>query len=97
MVEKVLGNSSVESPKEISMVLVESSDINPSKLPGFSPHMLGVQHIIGLAQHVELPDPLSHARDEEDEDNPSLLGCVLTISTHVSNNACLILPIELQT
>jgi hypothetical protein len=79
------------------MVLEESSDINPPKLSGSSPHMLGVQHIIGLGQRVELPDPLSHACDEEDEDNPSLLGCVLTISTHVSNNACLILSIELQT
>jgi hypothetical protein len=47
-------------------------------------------HIISLEQHVELSDPLTHARDKEDEDNPSLLDCVHTISTHVSNNVCLI-------
>jgi hypothetical protein len=52
--------------------------------------MLGVQHIISLEQHVELLDPLPHARDEEDEDNPNLLDCVHTISTQVSNNVCLI-------
>jgi len=52
--------------------------------------MLGVQHIISLEQHVELPNPLSHARDEEDEDNTSLLDCVHTISTQISNNICLI-------
>jgi len=28
------------------------------------------KHIIGLEQYVELSDPLSHACDEEDEDNP---------------------------
>jgi hypothetical protein len=90
MVEEVLGNSSVESPIEISMVLKESHDISPLKLPDSSPHMLGVQHIISLEQHVELLDPLPHARDEEDEDNPNLLDCVHTISTQVSNNVCLI-------
>ena len=81
MVEEVLGNSSVESPIEISMVLEESHDISPPKLPDSSPHRLGVQHIISLEQHVELLDPLPHACDEEDEDNPSLLNCVHTIST----------------
>jgi hypothetical protein len=90
MVEEVLRNSSVESPIEISMVLEESHDISPPKLPDSSPHRLGVQHIISLKQHVELLDPLPHARDEEDEDNPSLLDCVHTISTQVSNNVCLI-------
>jgi hypothetical protein len=81
MVEEVLGNSSVESLIEISMVLEESHDISPPKLPDSSPHRLGVQHIISLEQHVELLDPLPHACDEEDEDNPSLLNCVHTIST----------------
>jgi hypothetical protein len=90
MVEEVLGNSSVESPIEISMVLEESHNISPPKLPDSSCHMLGVQHIISLEQHVELLDPLPHACDEEDEDNPSLLDCVHTISTQVSNNVCLI-------
>jgi hypothetical protein len=90
MVEEILGNSSVESPIEISMVLEGSHDISPPKLPDSSSHMLGVQHIISLEQHVEFPDPLPHARDEEDEDNPSLLDCVHTISTQVSNNICLI-------
>ena len=90
MVAKVLGNSSVESLVEIRMVLEESHDISLPKLPDSSPHMLGVQHIISLEQHVELPDSLPHARDEEDEDNPSLLDCIHTISTHVSNNVCLI-------
>jgi hypothetical protein len=88
MVAEVLGNSSVESPIEMSMVLEESHDISPSKLPASSSHMLGVQHIISLEQHVELLDPLPHACDEEDEDNPSLLDCVNTISTQVSNNVC---------
>ena len=81
MVNEVLGNSSVESPIEINMVLKESHDISPPKLPDSSPHRLGVQHIISLEQHVELLDPLPHACDEEDEDNPSLLNCVHTIST----------------
>jgi hypothetical protein len=52
--------------------------------------MLGVKHIISLKQHVELCDPLPHARDKENKDNPTLLDCVHTISTHVSNNVCLI-------
>ena len=90
MVEEVLGNSSMESPIEISMVLEEYHDISPSKLPDSSPHSLGVQHIIILEQHVELLDRLPHARDEEDEDNLSLLDYVHTISTQVSNNVCLI-------
>jgi len=90
MVEEILGNSSVESPIEMSMVLEESHDISPPKLPDSSSHMLGVQHIISLEKHVELFDPLPHAHDEEDEDNPSLLDCVHTISTQVSNNVCLI-------
>ena len=42
MAEEVLGNSSVKSPKEISMVLEESHDISPPKLSGSSPYMLGV-------------------------------------------------------
>jgi hypothetical protein len=90
IVEEVLRNSLVESPIEISMVLEESHDISPSKLLDSSPHMLGVQYIISLEQHVELIDPLPHARDKEDGDNRSLLDCVHTISTHVSNNVCLI-------
>ncbi|KAJ6888273.1 hypothetical protein NC652_029341 [Populus alba x Populus x berolinensis] len=90
MVEEILRNSSVESPIEISMVLEESHDICPPELSDSSPHMLGVQHIISLEQHVELLNPLPHARYEEDEDNPSLLDCVHTISTQVSNNVCLI-------
>jgi hypothetical protein len=90
VVEEVLGNSSVKSPIEISMVLEESHDVSPPKLLDSSPHMLGVEHIISLEQHVELSDPLPHARDKEDEDNPSLLDCVHTRSTHVSNNVCLI-------
>jgi len=90
MVKEVLGNSSMESPIEISIVLEESHDISPPKLPDSSPHMFGVQHIINLEQHVELLNPLPHAHDEEDEDNPSLLDCVHTISTQVSNNVCLI-------
>jgi hypothetical protein len=90
MVEEVLGNSSVESPIEISMILEESHDISPSKLLDSSPHMLGVHHIISLEQHVELLDPLPHARDKKDEDNHNLLDCVHTISTQVSNNVCLI-------
>jgi hypothetical protein len=72
------------------MVLEESHDISPPKLSNFLPHVLGVQHIISLEQHVELSDPLPHARDKEDEDNPSLLDCVHTISAHISNNVCLI-------
>jgi hypothetical protein len=52
--------------------------------------MLGVKHIISLKQHVELCDPLPHARDKENKDNPTLLDCVHTISTYVSNNVCLI-------
>jgi len=90
MVEEILGNSSVELPIEMSMVLEESYDISSHKLPDSSSHMLDVQHIISLEQHVELFDLLSHARDEKDEDNPSLLDCVHTISTQVSNNVCLI-------
>jgi hypothetical protein len=90
IVEEVLGNSSVESPIEISMVLEESHNISPPKLPDSSPHMLGVQHIISLEQHVELLDPLPHAHDKKDGDNPSLLDCAHTISTQVSNNVCLI-------
>ena len=42
MAKEVLGNSSMESPKEINMVLEESHDISPRKLSGSSPHMLGV-------------------------------------------------------
>jgi hypothetical protein len=42
MVEEVLGNSSVESPIEISMVLEESHVISPPKLPYSSPHSLSV-------------------------------------------------------
>ena len=90
MVNEVLGNSSVESPIEINMVLEESHDISPPKLPDSSPHMLDVQHIISLEQHVELSDPLPHAHDKKDEDNPGLLNCVHTMSTHISNNVCLI-------
>jgi hypothetical protein len=90
MVEEVLGNSSVELPIEISMVLEESHNISPPKLPDSSPHMRSVQHIISLEQHVELLDLLPHARDKEDRDNPSLLDCAHTISTQVSNNVCLI-------
>jgi hypothetical protein len=90
MVEEILGNSSVESPIEMSMVLEKFHDISPPKLPDSSSHMLGVPHIISLEQHVEILDPLPHARDEEDEDNPRLLDCVHTISTQVSNNVCLI-------
>jgi len=48
MVEEILGNSSVESPIEISIVLKESHDISPSELPDSSSHMFGVQHIINL-------------------------------------------------
>jgi len=88
MVEDVLGNSSMESPIEISMVLEESHDISPPKLLDSPPHILGVQHIISLEQHVELPDPLPHARDEED--NAGLLNYVHIISIQVSNNICLI-------
>jgi hypothetical protein len=66
MVEEILGNSSVELPIEMSMVLEESCDISSHKLPDSSSHILGVQHIISLEQHVELFDPLSHARDEKD-------------------------------
>jgi len=29
-------------------------------------------------------------RDEKDEDNPNLLGCVQTISTQTLNSVCLI-------
>jgi hypothetical protein len=72
------------------MVLEESRDISPPKILDSLPHMLGVQHIISLEQYVELPDPLPHACDEEDEDNPSLLDCVHSISIQVSNNVCLI-------
>jgi hypothetical protein len=90
MVEEILGNSSVESPIEMSMVLKKFHDINPPKLADSSSHMLGVPHIISLEQHVELLDPLPHARDEEDKDNPRLLDCVHTISTQVSDNVCLI-------
>jgi len=86
--EEILGNSSVKSPIEMSMVLEESHDISPSKPPDSSSHMLGVQHIISLEQHIELLDPLPHAYDEEDKDNSSLLDCVNTISTQVSNNVC---------
>jgi hypothetical protein len=42
MVEEVLGNSSVESPIKISMVLEESHVISPPKLPYSSPHSLSV-------------------------------------------------------
>jgi hypothetical protein len=42
MVEEVLGNSSVESPIEISMVLEESHVISPPKLLYSSPHSLSV-------------------------------------------------------
>ena len=37
MVNEVLGNSSVESPIEINMVLKESHDISPPKLPDSLP------------------------------------------------------------
>jgi hypothetical protein len=37
IVKKVLGNSSVKSPIEISMVLEESHDISPPKLPDSLP------------------------------------------------------------
>ena len=90
MVEEILGNSSVESPIEMSMVLEESHDISPPKLFESSSHILGVQHIISSEQHVELLDLLPHACDEKDENNPRLLDCVHTISTQVSDNACLI-------
>ena len=53
VVEEILGNSSVESPIKISMVLEESHDISPPKLLDSSSHMLGIQHIISLKQHVE--------------------------------------------
>jgi len=89
MVEEVLRNSSVESPIEISMVLEESYDISPPKLHDSSPHMLGVQHIISLEQHVELSNPLPHACDKEDEDNPSLLDCVHTIYIYTCFKQCL--------
>jgi len=42
MVEEILGNSSVESPIEISMVLEESHDISPPELLDSSSHILGV-------------------------------------------------------
>jgi acyl carrier protein len=41
-VEEILGNSSLESHIEISMVLEESYDISPPKLPDSSSHMLSV-------------------------------------------------------
>jgi len=81
MVEEILENSPVESPIEISMVLEESHNISHPKLLDSSSHMFGVQHIISLEQHVKLLDPLPHVRDEEDEDNPTLLDCVHTIFT----------------
>jgi len=42
IVKEILGNSSVKSPIEISMVLEESHDISPPKLPDSSSYMPGV-------------------------------------------------------
>jgi hypothetical protein len=55
--EEVLENSLVELLEEVNMVLEEFHDISPLKLPNFLPTMLGILHIIGLEQHVELPYP----------------------------------------
>jgi hypothetical protein len=86
--EEVLENSLVELLEEVNLVLEESHDISPLKLPNFLPTMLGILHIIGLEQHVELPYPLPLTRDGKDEDNLNLLGCVQTISTKASNSVC---------
>jgi hypothetical protein len=66
----------MELPKKVNMVLDKSHDISPLKLPNSPPFMLDVQHIIGLEQHIELSDPLPPTLDEENKDNPNLLGYV---------------------
>lgn len=55
-----------------------------------APHslMLDAYCIIGLEQRVEFSDPLPLTRDEKDEDNHNVLGCVQTISTIASNSVC---------
>jgi len=54
MAGEVLGNSSIESSKEISAVLEEFHDISPPKLPDFSPYMLGVQHIMHVMRKMKI-------------------------------------------
>jgi hypothetical protein len=45
MRKKVLGNSLVELPEEVNMVLKKSNDISPLKLSDSLLTMLDVQHV----------------------------------------------------
>jgi hypothetical protein len=54
--EEVLGNFLVEFLEEVNMILKESHDISPLKLPDSLPTMLDFHHVKGLEQHA--PHPL---------------------------------------
>jgi len=89
--EEVLGNSLVKSFEEVNIVLEESHNINPLKLPESPPTLLDVQHVISLDQHVKLSNPLPltcNEKDEKDEYNSNLLGYVQIISTKALNSVC---------
>jgi hypothetical protein len=62
-------------------VLKEFLDIFPLKIPNSLSPMLDIQHVIYFERHVELPDSLPSTRDEENEDNLNLRGCVQIISS----------------
>ena len=65
--EEVLGNSLVKSFEEVNIVLEESHNINPLKLPESPPTLLDVQHVISLDQHVKLSNPLPLTCNEKDD------------------------------
>ena len=53
--EEILGNSLMELPKDVNMVLKKSHDISPFKLFDSPPTMLDVQYVKYLEQHVHHP------------------------------------------
>ena len=72
----------------MSVVLKEFLDIFPLKIPNSLSPMLDIQHVIYFERHVELPDSLPSTRDEENEDNLNLRGCVQIISSKAWNSLC---------
>jgi hypothetical protein len=75
-------------PPNSSLTMLDVQHVKSLEQHAPHPLMLDVQHIIGLEQRVEFPDPLPLTRDEKDEDNHNLLGCVQTILITASNSVC---------
>jgi len=90
VIEKNLGDPLMKSSEAVIVVLEYFLDIYPSKLPNTLSLMLENHNIIDFKRHVELPNLVPHTRDEKNEYNLKLLGCVQTISTQVLNSVCLI-------